>query len=1788
MVDKLNIIEDIESEYKKLYNECKKKYVLIKDLIEANLQTLNDLKNFKVNQIEHELKKSVEGLLKPITQATESKYSKLYISCLCIAKKLVTHNLVRQNQTGTVIKILKDILDNSNEDFIQIKVLETLLPMVNPQVINLTEDLVNNVLQMCFKLYSFKNNNYKNPVSALFKQLMITVFGFLDGYLRPIITNKIEENKKGKNHNQLVKDHIDQKVEEIIESENITNEIEQSNENKTDLEKPKEIEHPVDEVKIICNLRDVYDYRNIDLTEFFNVEVYNTSISVFKTLMLVLEGKKKDWILPNLYSKALAIELLSGIIEQSGYVILFIEELNISITQELIKLLHKTFETANDYITGMKLCRLSIQIIDKMHIGYELIPFILKYAESTQNWQKYLGIECLISLCSNPEVIIDLYQLSLNITSPLTYYSDLIDTLTKVSYSTITNKIDLKAKNINIKSGSFCQSNYVHPPQKLINTASILTETDYAINIQTSYPNPNIIQKLAYESFIGLKYSFFKIATLQNIEHNKINTIITDKQIMAKELIILKYETIKNSMTALLINTTDEAHCQGYLNLFLSYISLFGCIQFYYGRDSYLNDLCKLAIPNNLENSLEMRDKNLLITKAVLNIVHCTHILDFNAWCLILDTLQKIYLMLLNSNNHMLKPSQEFEIDVIIKNLENTIKKFDPEYGSNQERTVLRVDMDDAQHINTIKPSNEIMTKRSTNEINEIISKDDTKSQSSQIQGGLLSSIKNAFTFTTNVAPSKENHTNQNNQSIKDDNVDLMILSTAIDSLFINSKSYDIKLLIDIVRAFSHNTEQLIEDNPSMGENIITYLHFNLTKILEICVINISKVPFFWSYVLNLINIIAAKNFSNISRFSMDCLTIINMFMLTQFNQKHFNEIYSKSKNEIQDYYKNEQEKIIEINQFESNWQGIIFKPFITITDSLSHMNIFLNMVYNLGKILQNCGQYFDKEGWEFYFKALSILVIKADENLAEQSFKLVETINAEFIDFLQIENIKSYSILLENFSLNKKNANISYLAVTMFWSCCKVIEKFNKLYKKLITLDIPLDKNGQYDIKVIKTSSSELYFDFKNLSINQLKFFAELKSDQYQNYFDTEWKGIFSKMISVNTDSRFEVRRACISTFADMFNNYCFIINQDVSKFIIEEIYFLVFSKAYSNFETKIKRNRLKAESKETNKDKKSNLVSSDNLQIGDFKADSLKLPNQTQTKQENLRRIMPTQDEKEWEESMILISQSIGKAMKVFLINQRKNNIDDSKINESLFNVIVTNYCLAMKMTSPDLASALLKSLQEIHSANQELFYKNYALIWTVFEEMGKFIITEFYLTQICSLSSGSKMIHNVLDILKEIFIKNQTIYNVFTDGKNLAKLLNYVSLLLKSTRTSEGIMTVNNPQKHLIDEKYIFDFIEQLHLQINSLIACNIYHNYLLQFVKYDLSDLHSEAHCRRVLEIMETFYTSKLQDPKINLKELVLQLIQETSYLCCLRNKNEYVTVLIKNNKLPMQLWHFTVYQLIKVLKITICEERKQTDNNIEEIKTTNNNEVWEALITCFENLFKQSEGGYKNITRTLVDELLKSCQEMEVLVINFIVKDLLPHSLKIPKEKQIKLLNLLDLGCNFDYNSTNVSNSSSASISKVCMANLFDLCKYRSIEDLKNDVKENQESYYKIKVKIAKMSTPILLRRCKEILKSYFDDEVKSGSMPLPKTRIEDVKYVLESLKVLEVYSDYHILEEEIEQKEELTLKDLIMKNKKSHLFTLMPFFSEFITSKEPEIKSITKEILKIISQQIEK
>jgi hypothetical protein len=77
---------------------------------------------------------------------------------------------------------------------------------------------------------------------------------------------------------------------------------------------------------------------------------------------------------------------------------------------------------------------------------------------------------------------------------------------------------------------------------------------------------------------------------------------------------------------------------------------------------------------------------------------------------------------------------------------------------------------------------------------------------------------------------------------------------------------------------------------------------------------------------------------------------------------------------------------------------------------------------------------------------------------------------------------------------------------------------------------------------------------------------------------------------------------------------------------------------------------------------------------------------------------------------------------------------------------------------------------------------------------------------------------------------------------------------------------------------------------------------------------------------------------------------------------------------------------------------------------------------------------------------------------------------------------------------------------------------------------------------------------------------------------------------LEKLKNLEIYPNYLNYDDDPNFNkytlENISMMDLILKNRKSHLFQLLPLLSEFITSKESDIKFIVKDIFRLINNEM--
>lgn len=164
-------------------------------------------------------------------------------------------------------------------------------------------------------------------------------------------------------------------------------------------------------------------------------------------------------------------------------------------------------------------------------------------------------------------------------------------------------------------------------------------------------------------------------------------------------------------------------------------------------------------------------------------------------------------------------------------------------------------------------------------------------------------------------------------------------------------------------------------------------------------------------------------------------------------------------------------------------------------------------------------------------------------------------------------------------------------------------------------------------------------------------------------------------------------------------------------------------------------------------------------------------------------------------------------------------------------------------------------------------------------------------------------------------------------------------------------------------------------------------------------------------------------------------------------------------------------------------------------------------------------------------KAVIEDVVKSSQDLDMQVMNFITNSLLPNCTDInDKDFHQTLVGIIDSGCNSVYSSQKFTSGSTNSafgnsLSKYCLNNLFELCRCQSSLQIDEESDLNERRIYEIRKKIATITTPVLINRCRDSLKKYAYDEQKSGSISLPRQRINEACFVLEKLRALDCYPE---------------------------------------------------------------
>ena len=1676
------VLSDIEIEYKKYLDLItKKKYNQIKHQCEVAIQKIDALKKIipfdNNNNLEHfksELYSSSEAILDPIYLITKYKYNKIYINALSLLKKIVAYNLIKDTEYIKIINFLKDFFFNTQNEDIQLKILVILQHIISINLIKLNEENINNIMLIC----------------------------------------KLEN----------IKTHI-----KSIECKSA--------------------------IKLLIN---IFIKKIFDITDDINV------IKFLKQLMTSIEGiNQKEWSNLSLQTtayKSARLEIICQIIEAFPYK--FKQEGNMSdfIEQDMNVFIRKLFLMNQEQLIGIKLYRLCFIIFTCLNKNYNLLEEILKTLNkniSTIKWQKTLSLELISELFKKPEIILDIFITENNL------YQNLLQSFINTTYNTIifkSQKIkEKKMNNIqnnqnassNKKQNEHTQLNLIPYKKYIINNTHIFFVENY-LNVTISI-NIDYIFQLLTESYIALKNSYLILLEKNNININqsqqeknqKIN--LTEDQEKIKQLITFNFTDFKGGLINILLYQNDISTIQAFLMIFQSFIYIFTSFDLSEPKDELLNDLCNLALPNNLNNILEMKEKNILIIRTLFNLSHCINLLQKNSWKIFVQFVQNLYFILIKNGYYIYSLKQQFDIEIIFKNILTNIKKY------SLESTIIEVQKA-VQEDEANKNINMNMILMNKN--NNIKSKDKM-------------SKRKSFQIRTLTLEEKEN---------------IDILSNYVNNLFTDSNDYDNETLINVIQAlyediekkillykkeiqnkrknsdsnsqlnnkeenifasvnnYKNNVGKLTVRNPMTksvigGKNLennitenkdfnvnfqnnlivnnLSNINFNLVKIFEISIINIQRINLIWDKIISIIKLFSSElkqknDFSEtIFKFIIDSLSYIIVHILLKYNNK----------NEVNENFK---EKKIQIN---------VLSPILNLLDG-NYNDYFINpdLVSNALKfLLEKCGTIFNVSGWDIFFKCIDLILFNEDEekkNL-EILFKMMEEIFSEYSDKLSILNIEIISDILEKFSLQLENKNISYTSLSFFWQCADIIEQYQKKKK-----------------------------DIKEYELDCLN--EKIEKNKENIFYINLWKKLFNKLLIINKDKRLDIKKSGINLFSQFFVAKLKTINQinNLSNSIFNEVFYIVFK---NNIEEYL--------SQENNINLNNN---NNNIQINQQNEND---------KNEN--------DNINNEEIILFSLQNLGKILKSFFEeNKQKENSNNEELINIIKNVSYLYQELINKKNSPEIANNILKNLYEFGSGDKIFFQNNRQIFWESMNLLINYSTEKNFAEKYCKSVKGNKVIQTICDILITCFYSKEDFEILNKDeliNNNINNFIDAIPKLMESLKIM-NISLINLDLYSLIQqERYIFNLIETIGIYCNKYIDVENLINFLLKNINYNKENKHSiSISIQSLITIGNIFLKNKnlinnIEEEK--LKNLVIYCKNQLEEIYSIK-KNKIILVELFNHNIKKKD-KFAWEKMIESFNDLIL---KATIHKIKDEK------LWEEIINYNKNLYQEldKENKGENIfendkEKEIFNCIKKSNEYIQKNIINLIMNILLPNSGNVSPKIQQQILSLFDISDNKENNGNN-NKELLFTLDNMNTDNLFSICNFQGEKELLQiyNKKEEQESinkYIEIKKNISKKFMPILFANCEKEINNYLEKEKNEGDINELK---EKLILILEGLKDLDSYCAEL---ENINKENELIID--CTKNKKGHLFIMQKSFNKLILTKDENIRKKLFEIYEEISKQFE-
>ena len=1524
---------------------------------------------------------------------------------------------------------------------------------------------------------------------------------------------------------------------------------------------------------------------NIFIKKIFDITDDIIVIKFLKQLMTSIEGQnQKEWnniTVQNSIHKSSLLEIICQIIEafpnkfkEEGDLLNFME-------QDMNIFLRKLFVINQDQLIAVKIYRLFLIIILKTNKNYNIIEEILKILNKNAQikWPKTLGLEFISEIFKKPDLLYDIYNTDINL------YQNLFQTFTNITYNTtITKSQKLKEKKINNNIQN-TPNNNTNKKQNEYNSINIIPNKKYILSNTNIYftennqgiiisQNIDYIFKLLTESYISLKNTYIYLLekngiNINNAQQNKNGIIkLTEEQEKIKQMIISNFTDFKGGLINILLYHNDISIIQSFLMIFQSFIYIFTLFNLSEPKDELLNDLCNLALPNNLQNILEIKEKNIIIIRTLFNLSHCTNLLGINSWKIFVQIVQNLYFILIKNGYYIYSEKQQFDIEIIMKNILTNIKKYSFESTIVEVQKAVQEDEANKNINNIIINNNNIKIKEKINKRKSSQLRTLTLEEKENID--ILSNlVNNVFTDSNdydndtliNVIQAlyediekkillykkeNKNQINDTKRKNSEDNLKFNYNNKQDNiAMSMNNENNNVgKLTVRNPLAKSvmnqKNIETAIDDstrenkiNINFQNNMImtnlSNINFNLVKILEISIINMQRINLIWDKILSIIKLFAFElkhknNFAEtIFKFTVDLLSYIIVNILIKFN-------YNEEKKEEKNYE----------NFIEKKIQPYLLSPLLNLLNGY-FKDFILNPEIAIGPlkfIFEKCNSNFNILGWDSFFKCMDLILSNEDEKINfEILFKIIEEIFNEYSDKLSILNIEILLDILEKFILQLENKNLSYSSLSFFWQCADIIEAYQKNKKEIKKFELEC-----IDEKIGKNKENIFY---KNL-----------------------WKKLFQKLLMINEDKRLDIKKSGINLFSQFFVAKLKTINliNNLSNDIFNEVFYTIIKNNIEEF------------------------ISSENQKIKNIEESSKENEN---AQKENINANPNPYITNENEEIILFSLQNLGKILRALFEENKQNQNSNNKMLLDIINRISVLYQeLINKKNSPEIANNILKNLYEFDAGDKTFFEENRQIFWNIIELLVNYIGDKNFSEKYSKSIKGNKVIQNICETLSACFYSKEDFDILNKDESVNNNINNFIEMIPKMMNSLKimNISLINIDIYNIIQhEKNIFDLIESIGINFQKFAEVENIINYLLKNINYIKDDHHSiPISTQSFLIIGNIFLNNKNMIKNIEeekLKKLIIYCKNQIEEIYTIKNDKNALDELVKHNTKKND--KFPWEKMLEYFNNLIL---KSTLHKIKDEK------LWDDIINYNIKLYKdlEKENNSDNIIendreKEINNYIKKSNEFIQKDIINLIMNILLPNSGNVSPNIQQKILSLFDISENKE-NRDNQENKDKNNddtlftLDSLNTENLFNICCFQGEKELLNkysdiEEKEGINKYIEIKKNISKKFLPILFNNCEKEINNFIEKEKNGNDINELK---EKLIIILDGLKNLDSYcADLDIINKDNE------LMNICSNNKKGHLFIIQKYLNKLILAKDEVIRKKLFEINEVISKQFE-